>query len=196
MNKRVTIIPSDNLVIVGDQIRKFEFEIDENYHAVQWDGEKGFIETISGSNKILDNIDEFQEIIDAHAAIISQEEALKISYDNDPERIVEYLSSYRYDKEEGGVEIDGITIQTARGSRADLIGARIKAKEDDTYVIQWKTDNGFVTLDAATIIVIANAAEAHVQKCFAAEKTVIDNISNYSTFAEIEAAFDAAYASN
>jgi hypothetical protein len=59
--------------------------------------------------------------------------------------------------------------------------------------VEWKTENGFVTLDAASEIAVADAAEAHVQKCFAAEKSVTDNIANYSTLAEIETAFDEAY---
>lgn len=112
----------------------------------------------------------------------------------DDAELLEHLSNYRFVKEEGGITIGGVQVQTDRTSRADLIGARTLAKENNSFAVKWKTKSGsFVDLDAATIITLADAVAAHVQKCFAAEATVIDSLDDYSTFAEVEAAFDTAY---
>ena len=121
---------------------------------------------------------------DAEAVIIHAQE------------LQDHLPAYRFEKENGGIDVGGMTVQTDRGSRPDLIGARIKAKEDAAYTVKWKTPNGFVTLNAATIITLADEVESHVQKCFAAEAAVQPNIDNetITTKSEIESAFDTAYA--
>lgn len=72
MNQRVTIIPSDNMVIVGDKFCKFDFSTNSNYHAVQWDGSKGFIETKEGANITITSMDEFSEILAEHGRIVEE----------------------------------------------------------------------------------------------------------------------------
>jgi hypothetical protein len=74
------------------------------------------------------------------------------------------------------------------------MAARIIAKEDAGYTVNWKLPSGFVTLDAATIIALADAMRAHVQKCFDAEESVLATVNEYLTVQEIQEAFDAAYA--
>lgn len=71
---RVTIIPSDKLVIVGDVAVNFDFATNPNYHAIQWNGESGFIETVKGSNIKLDNLDEFTHLLDKHKEIVDAEQ--------------------------------------------------------------------------------------------------------------------------
>ena len=113
------------------------------------------------------------------------------------QELQDHLPAYRFEKENGGIDVGGTMVQTDRGSRPDLIGARIKAKEDSGYTVKWKKPSGFVTLDAATIIILSDAVENHVQKCFAAESIVQPNINNgtITTIIEIESAFDTAYSS-
>lgn len=137
-----------------------------------------------------------KQVASENIEIVSGKPERVYTYEDIPDTVLlGHLSAYRYEQENGGVTVGQMTVQTHRESRADLIGARIKAKEDAGYTVQWKTENGFVTLDAASVIAAADAAEAHVQKCFAAEKTVTDNIADYSTPEEIENAFDLAYSS-
>jgi len=102
------------------------------------------------------------------------------------------LAAYRYEIETGGITVNGITIQTDRQARADITAARIKASEDSTYTTKWKTPDGFVTLDASTILTIADAVHNHVQSAFDAEATVEDEIDNgtLTTLSEVKARFD------
>ncbi len=103
------------------------------------------------------------------------------------------LPAYRYEKEIGGISLNGINIQTDRESRSILTGAYIRAKEDNTYTVRWKTADGFVTLNAGQIIAISDAVAAHVQKCYAAEADVAADILSFTSVAEVEAAFDQSY---
>lgn len=103
-------------------------------------------------------------------------------------RLAASLPAYRYIKENGGLTINGVAIPTDIPTRTNLLGA----KELNTS-IQWKTVNGFVTLTAQQVSDIATAVGQHVQKCFAAEATVLADIANYDTEQEIKDAFDAAY---
>ena len=103
-------------------------------------------------------------------------------------RLAAVLPAYRYERENGGLTINGVTIPTDIATRTNLLGA----KELGTS-IQWKTVNGFVTLTAQQISDIATAVGQHVQKCFSAEATVQANIGNYTTEQQIMDAFDAAY---
>lgn len=103
------------------------------------------------------------------------------------------LSAYRYQKENGGVSVGGgITIQTDRESRPNLIGARINAIEDPSFVLKWKVQDKFIDLSANQIIAISDAARIHVQKCFEAEASVAEKIDQISEDS-IAAAFDEAY---
>lgn len=112
--------------------------------------------------------------------------------------LIPYLSNYRYQREIGGFLFNGMFIPTDEKTERRIIGARVKAEADPDYVIpDWTTDQGATvhTLDAATIIAISNAFDAHVQKCFSAMVAVRANIAEYTRRAEIEAAFEVAYGS-
>lgn len=72
---KLTIIPSDKVVIIDGVFKKFDFTIDSNFHAVQWDGSNGFVETIVGNNIELENLDDFSEIVEQHAALVISDNA-------------------------------------------------------------------------------------------------------------------------
>lgn len=91
-------------------------------------------------------------------------------------RLISKLADVRFHHETGGVEIAGALVKTDRESQATITGAYTRAKNDPTATVQWKADNGFVTLDAAAIIVFGNAVFDHVQGCFAREKHLSDQI--------------------
>lgn len=103
---------------------------------------------------------------------------------------INYLKGYRRTKENGGIVVSGVTVQTDVESRASLLGA-VQLNTS----IDWKTPDGFVTLTAQQISDIATAVGTHVQKCFSAEKTVTEahEQTPYETIEAIETAFDNAY---
>lgn len=54
MKNKVTVIPSDNIIIVDEFPLIFKFHIPENIHAIQWKNGSGHVEFTDGnSNKIL-----------------------------------------------------------------------------------------------------------------------------------------------
>lgn len=86
------------------------------------------------------------------------------------------LAGNRYAAEVAGITVNGVAIDTDRDTQGTLTAARIMAKEDPGYSVKWKTQNGFVTLDAATLIALADAVLNHVQLCFDNEANISDSI--------------------
>ena len=87
-------------------------------------------------------------------------------------RAKDRLALRRYDAEVGGVTVGGAPIATDRESQAKLIAARILAKEDAGYTLNWKTLAGFQSLNSTQIIAVADAVASHVQACFNNEATL------------------------
>ena len=86
------------------------------------------------------------------------------------DRLLPYLSDYRWQVETGGIEVNNMPVHTDRDAQAKLTAARIVAKEDNIYSVRWKVaDGSFHTLDADTIIAVADAVRGHVEAAFAAE---------------------------
>ena len=99
-----------------------------------------------------------------------------------------YLPAYRYQRENAGITVGGVTIPTDIATRTNLLGAKALNTS-----ITWKTPNGFVLLTAEQIAAISTAVGQHVQKCFDAEAVVLSNLHLYTNQAQVEAAFDTAY---
>jgi hypothetical protein len=97
----------------------------------------------------------------------------------------------RYRKEVGGLMLAGMPVATDDRSKLLIFAARTKAKEDAETTKRWKTDGGFVTLDAATLIAIGDAVEAHVTACFDLEDDVVTQIEagTITTREQVDAAF-------
>ena len=74
----------------------------------------------------------------------------------------------------GGISVNGIDIQTDDLSQQRLMAARIIAKEDPDYIVNWKSENGFVTLTSPMIVFLADTVRAHVQRCFDVEKIITE----------------------
>jgi len=96
----------------------------------------------------------------------------------------------RWNVENGGITLNGAVIRTDSNSRTNILGARVQAKENPAYTLNWKASNAWVQLDSATIIAIADAVRAHIQACFDAEKAVSDKIDSntYTTHAHVNGA--------
>ena len=118
-----------------------------------------------------------------------------VSFDDVQKRLddlLPYLAGYRYGIETGGITFNSVSIKTDRESRANLIAARILAKEDVNYTVKWKTENGFAELDAAAVLAVAQAVSDHVQKCFDVEADVAAQIEagTLTDTDAVKAAFD------
>jgi hypothetical protein len=102
-------------------------------------------------------------------------------------KMLQSLAERRWIAEEAGTTLNGNSILTDRETQAKLTAAYVKAVQDDTYVIEsWKFATGvFLTLNAPTIIAIANAVEAHVQACFHHEARLSNTIIGAVTKEEL-----------
>jgi hypothetical protein len=105
-----------------------------------------------------------------------------------PSEKIAFLAEYRYKRENEGLQVGGTFIQTDYYTRTNILGS---LQIDGS--IKWKTPSGFIDLTKAQRVSISGAIGDHVQKCFDAEAVVLENIDDYDTFAEIEAAFQEAY---
>ena len=104
----------------------------------------------------------------------------------------EYAAAKRWEKEVGGIEINGLTVATDDRSKTMISGARVAAMADPAFITAWKTSNGeFVPLDARAVIAISDAVLAHVTGCFAIEAEVLSGIESGSitTHAQIDPFF-------
>jgi hypothetical protein len=97
------------------------------------------------------------------------------------------IAAARYEEETGGVTLNGISIDTSRESQALITGAALQATLDNTYTCRWKTAQGFITLNAQTILAVAVAARQHVQACFDREAELAERIETAATAGEVNA---------
>ncbi len=102
-----------------------------------------------------------------------------------------YVAAKRFKVETGGILFNGATIATDRESQAMISGAYNFVAANPEASISYKTDDGFVQLNAAQVQAVANAVGQHVQACFAKEAVVATQIAGggITTIAEIDAAF-------
>lgn len=94
------------------------------------------------------------------------------------QELKELVASVRYEKETGGMVFNGIPIDTTENSQAKITGAALQATIDNTVILYWKTVNGPVPLDAASVIAVAQAVRVHIQDCFNREFEIIAAIDN------------------
>lgn len=93
------------------------------------------------------------------------------------------IATRRYLAEVSGMTHTGIFIDTGRDSQGLILGAALSAVIDPSYTCNWKTSNGFVLLDAQSLISIAQAIRSHVQACFDREAALLDLVEK-GTFKE------------
>lgn len=93
--------------------------------------------------------------------------------------LAEYAAAKRWEKEVGGVEVNGMTVATDDRSKMLISGARQGAENNDHFKVRFKfADGSFAEIDAPAIITISDAVLAHVQHCFAIEDRVQQAISD------------------
>ena len=97
------------------------------------------------------------------------------------------LSSYRFEQETGGIVVSSTPIATSRESQALITSARIFAKENTAYTVNWKTSSGFVSFNSEQIITISDAVRDHVESCFDKELTDTNAINELTTIEDVDA---------
>lgn len=97
------------------------------------------------------------------------------------------LAAARYAAEIAGVKSGKLTIRTDRESQALITGSALQVIDNPEYSCQWKTESGFVTLDAKTILDVARAVRAYVQACFDKEAAKGAEVDAAKTQAELDA---------
>lgn len=79
-----------------------------------------------------------------------------------------YAAHARWSKEVGGITISGIPIATDDRSKIMIMGARVAAAAKPDWETVWHgADGGSYPLNAAAMIAISDAVEAHVNGTFA-----------------------------
>lgn len=133
------------------------------------------------------NVFAFADESDAPEDLLPCEEskALALAAGSTPE--IDYpalISAERYKREVVGITVDSFVINTTRGGQALIAGAALSAMIDPGYTCNWKTDSGFVELNASQLVKVATAVRAHVQTCFDRELTLLRAIEagNYGDY--------------
>jgi predicted secreted protein len=123
----------------------------------------------------------------AEAAYMEERGTIAPTLETAKEVKTEEIAAARWKAETGGVEVNGITIDTSRESQALITGATLQATLDDTYTCNWKTAQGFITLDAQTILGVAVAVRQHVQAAFNREAELTALIEAAETIEDVQA---------
>jgi hypothetical protein len=117
---------------------------------------------------------------DGEKWVISLEDAKSMKLDE--------LANARWEEEVGGLVLpNGMEVKTDRESQALMTGASLKALQDPEYTCNWKGANGWVVLDAMTIMYIGEAVRAHVQACFDKEMALSEAVVRATTDDQIQA---------
>lgn len=112
-----------------------------------------------------------------------------------PVQLLAYAAAARYAKETGGITVNGIGIDTSRGSQALITGAWATVQVQPNATIQWKAADGtWAALNATQITALATAVTNHVQACFAAEAALDAAINAAPPTVTSRAQVDAAFA--
>lgn len=103
-----------------------------------------------------------------------------------------YAADARWRREVGGIAVAGVPVATDDRSKQMIIGARVAADADADWTTQWVgADGNIYPIDAAAIVAISDAVQAHVNACFATFANVKAEIDagTITTRTEIDAAF-------
>lgn len=103
----------------------------------------------------------------------------------------QYMASRRYDAEFGGFTEpnSGMFVRTDERTRILLLGGESKAKNDPNYTVpHWKTAEGiFITLNASTLLTLADAMHTFINAQFAKEEALCTAIDTATTIEEVRA---------
>ena len=96
------------------------------------------------------------------------------NFSDAPQDFTKHLRKARNKAIYEGITFNGQTIPCDDLTQQRMIAIRIKAKEDENYSVNWKTEDGFIQISSPQIIAISDKIHDHVQKCFNAEMALSD----------------------
>lgn len=98
------------------------------------------------------------------------------------------LASWRYEKEVGGINLGGATIDTDRDSQGKITSAYVALREGMVTSIDFKAKGGvWVTLGIAEVEPMAQAVVRHIQGMFTLEKEIAAQIADAQTIEQVQA---------
>lgn len=106
--------------------------------------------------------------------------------------LISYASSARWQREVGGIVVAGVPVATDDRSKTMIIGARVAAMADPAWSTIWRgADGDTYPVDAAAMVAISDAVQAHVNAGFATFATVKTAIEagEVTTREQVAAAF-------
>lgn len=105
---------------------------------------------------------------------------------------LEHLAgSLRYAAEVGGIEVAGERIATNRESQAQIQALEHDAEREPEELVSFRFQNGYRTIDSATVLIIAAEVRAHKRRLRALDADVRAKIASgtFATKEQVEAAF-------
>ena len=98
---KVTIVREDKAVHIDNICLFFDFEIDAAIHAVEWDGETGYIEHNDGrQNEPIESLDRFAAIVAEHANLFAIENERQKTEKEEQDKLeadrIAYEQTYTY----------------------------------------------------------------------------------------------------
>lgn len=108
----------------------------------------------------------------------------------DPQSLAGHLlaavADHRFRHETAGITVSGMRIDTDRDAQAKLTGAALSAMRNPAYSVRWKGSGGlWGTLDAPTVLAMADAVRDHVQSCYDAEALHAEAIAVMATSGDL-----------
>lgn len=103
------------------------------------------------------------------------------------ERLRQYAADRRWRHTQSGTEVNGIHIQSDDVAISKIMGAKMALDAGLVPSVRWKSDGGWVDLDAAAMTGIFAAVSAFIQACYSEEETVVGLIDagTYTTRSQI-----------
>ena len=107
------------------------------------------------------------------------------------EQLLAHAAAKRWRVETGGITVAGVAVATDDRAKMMIIGARSAAIADADWTTDWIGADGAIhRLDAAAMIAISDAVQAHVGAAFSAYAAILAAIEagTITSLAEIDAA--------
>ncbi|MCI8212571.1 hypothetical protein AUC61_23860 [Pseudomonas sp. S25] len=93
-----------------------------------------------------------------------------------PEQLI---AQERFQREISGAIVNGFAVMTDRETQSKLSAASLRAQRTPDYVVDWKlADGSFATLDAPSIISLADGVDDYVQACYSRERDLLEALSS------------------
>jgi len=128
------------------------------------------------------NIKDFKEwsFDSINRVVLKEYDIHNYTFQEKLDALIIHLANKRYEKETQGIIINGNNIATDRSSQAMLNSAARVLELDPTKTINWKCENGWISLDSTSVTVISQCVIDYVEKCFDNEMSIWNELNSVS----------------